>query len=148
MNDSSDLLLKPGSGRPCSWVRKRAHKKKMVRRFLSMNPAYDYSRSSGMRPEPAIWLNSFFVHNNTYYDPMLTYCINPYYHIYLSPRGNLRIYHGAIDFDHGRFAMGHKNLNAKKKTNNILRRIKSDEEMIHSASVYRKLGRIPGDFIW
>ncbi len=146
--EDKNPVLRTGSNRPCSWIRKRAHKKKMVRKFLSMNPAYDYSNSTGMSTEPAIWLNSFLVDNNTCYDPMLTYCINPYYHVYLSTRGNLRIYHGSIAFEHGRFAMGHKNRNAKKKTNKILRRINSDEDMIHSSSVCKKLGKIPKDFIW
>lgn len=141
-------VRRTGSCRPCSWIRKRNHKKKIIRRFLSMNPAYDFSGLIGIRPEPAIWLNSFCVGETEDYDPMLTYNINPYYHIYLSPRGDLRIYHGDISFEHGSYAMGHRNRGAKKKTNKILRRIASDEEMIHSASVYRKMGRIPRDFIW
>ena len=133
------------SERPCSWIRKRNHKKKMVRRFLSMNPAYDFSDAHGIRATPAIWLNSFFMDDIRCYDPMLTYVINPYNHIYLSPRGDLRIYHGAVSFDHGWFAMARKNPCTKRKTNKALRRIASDEEMIHSS--YRKYG-IPGDFIW
>ncbi len=56
--EDKNPVLRTGSNRPCSWIRKRAHKKKMVRKFLSMNPAYDYSNVAGMRPEPAIWLNS------------------------------------------------------------------------------------------
>ena len=133
------------SRRPCSWIRKRNHKKKMVRRFLSMNPAYDYSKMQGIRPEPSVWLNSFCMDAKGYYDPMLTYGINPYYHIYLSPRGDLRIYHGVISFDHGWMAMANKNPCTKKKTNKTLRRITSDDDMIHGS--YRKYG-IPGDFIW
>lgn len=134
--------------RACSWVRKRDHKKKMVRRFLSMNPAYDFSKSAGLRPEPAIWLSCSHFNGDTFFDPMLTYSINPYYHIYLSSRGNLRIYHGSISFDHGSFALGRKNRDAKKKTNKLLRKIRSDEDMIHCSSVCKKIGRTPRDYIW
>lgn len=38
----------------CSWVRKRKHEKKMVRRFLTINPDMDYSKLHGMRCSPAI----------------------------------------------------------------------------------------------
>lgn len=62
----------------CSWVKKRIYKKKLVRRFLTINPDMDYSKLHGMRCSPAIYLCFPDYNNGDFYDPKMTYSFNPY----------------------------------------------------------------------
>lgn len=74
----------------CSRIKKRKHKKKMVRRFLSINPDMDYAKLHGRRCEPAIYLCIPSYNEGDYYDPKSTYSFNPYTKVILSLRGDLR----------------------------------------------------------
>ena len=73
-----DCLIR--KSRENAWVRKRLHKKKMYRQFLSWNPRLDLSKVYGAR-----------VMNDRY-------CFNPYTHTYRSACGDIRVYHGSIEY--------------------------------------------------
>ena len=68
----------------CSWVKKREYKKKLVRRFLSINPDMDYSKRHGTRCSPAIYLCFPTYNDGDFYDPKMTYSFNPYTRVFLS----------------------------------------------------------------
>ena len=74
-----------------AWQRKRSYKKKLVRRFLSMNPSMDYSDFCGMKCSQAIYLHFPQNDNGEYVDHRTNYCINPYTKVFLSKRGDLMI---------------------------------------------------------
>ena len=139
---------KDSCARPGSWVRKRNYRKKLVRRFLSMNPAYHFTEFRGIRPEPAVWLNRYTLHNGKDYDPMLEYDINPYFCIYVSPRGDLRKYRGVVSFDHGQYALCNKNRMMSRITNRRLRRIPADQDLPSSFSACRKAYGPPVENGW
>lgn len=63
-----------------SCVKKRKHKKKLIRRFLTINPDMDYTKLHGMRCSPAIYLCFPDYNNGDFYDPKMTYTFNPYIH--------------------------------------------------------------------
>ena len=75
---------KTTNSRNCSWVRKRKHKKKKVRRFLTINPNKDYSKFYGTWCSPTIYLCFPFYNKGDYYDPEMTYSFNPYIRVFLS----------------------------------------------------------------
>lgn len=111
-----------------SWNRKRQYKKKLVRRFLSMNPAMDYSNMAGQNCAEAIYINYPHVFNGEYHDHRLEYTLNPYTKIFLSPRGDLRVYHGNISYIHGSYTLANKDKNVQRITNKRIR--KADMEDI------------------
>lgn len=111
--------------RTCAWVRKRYYKKKIIRRFLSMNPAMDFSKKNGVIHEiHGIYLNfaCYDERNGEFNDPHVNYCINPYTRVYLSNRGNLRIMHGDLFRIRTSFAIGNTKKDAIKCMNRRLRR--------------------------
>lgn len=132
----------------CSWVKKREHKKKMVRRFLTINPDMDYSKLCGMRCSPAIYLCFPSYNDGDYYDPKMTYSFNPYTRVFLSLRGDLRKYHGAAFPIRGSYALGSKDKDAAKITNRRIRRHALDEDMSSSYSYCKKLYGPLIDEIW
>ena len=132
----------------CSWVRKRKHKKKMVRRFQTINPDMDYSKLYGMRCSPAIYLCFPSYNEDGYYDPKMTYSFNPYTKVFLSLRGDLRKYHGAAFPIRGSYALGSKDKEAAKITNRRIRRHALDENMSSSYSYCKKLYGPLIDEIW
>lgn len=132
----------------CSWVKKRQFKKKMVRRFLTINPDMDYSELHGMRCSPAIYLCFPAYNDGDFYDPKITYSFNPYTRVFLSLRGDLRKYHGAAFPICGSYALGSKDIDAAKITNRRIRRHAFDEETSHSYSYCKKLYGPLIDEIW
>lgn len=132
----------------CSWVKNRKHKKKMVRRFLTINPDMDYSKLYGMRCSPAIYLCFPSYNDGNYYDPKMTYSFNPYTRVFLSLRGDLRKYHGAAFPIRGSYALGAKDRDAAKITNRRIRRHALDEETVGSYSYCKKLYGPLIDEIW
>lgn len=132
----------------CSWVKKREYKKKLVRRFLSINPDMDYSKRHGMRCSPAIYLCFPTYNDGDFYDPKMTYSFNPYTRVFLSLRGDLRKYHGAAFPIRSSYALGPKDKDAAKITNRRIRRHALDEDMCRSYSYYKKLYGPLIDEIW
>lgn len=132
----------------CSWVRKRKHKKKMVRRFLTINPDMDYSKLHGMRCSPAIYLCFPTYNEGDFYDPKMTYSFNPYTRVFLSLRGDLRKYHGAAFPIRGSYALGAKDKNAAKITNRRIRHLALDDNMSNNYSYCKKLYGSLIDEIW
>lgn len=123
----------------CSWVKKRNYKKKMVRRFLTINPDMDYSKVEGMRCTPVIWIRHFYYNDGDYYDPKMTYSINPYTRVFLSLRGDLRKYHGLVSYSHYSIALGPKEKDTAKITNRRIRHHALDEEASSNYSYCKKL---------
>ena len=132
----------------CSWIKKRKHKKKMVRRFLSINPDMDYAQLHGMRCEPAIYLCIPSYNEGDYYDPKITYSFNPYTRVFLSLRGDLRKYHGAAFPIRSSYALGPKDKDAAKITNRRIRHRALDDETVGSYSYCKKLYGPLIDEIW
>lgn len=132
----------------CSWVKKREYKKKLVHRFLSINPDMDYSKWHGTRCSPAIYLCFPTCDDGDFYDPKMTYSFNPYTRVFLSLRGDLRKYHGAVFPIRGSYALGPKDKDAAKITNRRIRRHALDEDMSRSYSYYKKLYSPLIDEIW
>ena len=131
--------VKSTDRRVCSWVKKREYKKKLVRRFLTINPDMDYSKLYGMRCSPAIYLCFPSYNEGDYYDPKMTYSFNPYTRVFLSLRGDLRKYHGAAFPIRSSYALGPKDRDAAKITNRRIRRHALDEETPRSYSYCKKL---------
>lgn len=146
--ESSGTLNKACFKRVNSWVRKRNYKKKMIRRFLSINPDMDYSKFCGTSCSPAIYLCIPSFNDGDYYDPKMTYNFNPYEKIFLSPRGDLRKYHGAVYPVRGSYALGHKDKDNAKITNRRIRHQEIDEEMINNHSYNKKVYGPLVDRIW
>lgn len=132
----------------CSWVKKRKYKKKLVRRFLNINPDMDYSKLHGMRCSPAIYLCFPDYNNGDFYDPKMTYSFNPYTRVFLSLRGDLRKYHGAAFPSRSSYALGPKDKDAAKITNRRIRRRALNEDMSSSYSYCKKLYGPLIDEIW
>ena len=122
----------------CSWVKKRKYKKKLIRRFLTINPDMDYTKLRGMRCSPAIYLCFPDYNNGDFYDPKMTYSFNPYTRVFLSLRGDLRKYHGAAFPSRSSYALGPKDKDAAKITNRRIRRHSLDEDMSSSYSYCKK----------
>lgn len=121
---------KPVKTRNCAWIRNRSYKKKIVRRFLSMNPAMDYSTMKGIcHIHNGIYLNyACYNHDDSsFYDPHVNYCLNPYSRIYLTHRGNLRMMHGDLFRIRTSFALGYTKKVAIKCMNRRLRKTEFTE---------------------
>lgn len=131
-----------------AWTRERAHKKKMVRQFLSMNPAMDYSHLYGMRCAEGIYIHWPHISDGEYFDSKTTYCINPYTKIFLSSRGDLRRYRGNISYLRtGSFTLANKDKNVPRLTNKRIRKIPIDDG-IASFSYYKKAFGPRIDDLW
>lgn len=123
-----------------SWAKKHNHKGKMRRRFLPMNPAMDMKQLPGMKCSQAIYTNFMPFYEGKFHDARMEYCINPYERIFLSQRGDLRVYHGIISCHRSNcFSLANKDTYVARLTNRRLRRerISDDEASAHS-SYYRK----------
>lgn len=141
-------MRKTRSKRMNAWVSKRNHKKKLIRRFLSVNPDMDYSKLCGTSCSPAIYLCIPSYNDGDFYDPKMTYNFNPYEKIFLSPRGDLRKYHGAVYPIRGSYALGHKDKDASKITNRRVRKLAHDDEMVYRHSYCKKAYGPLVDRIW
>lgn len=132
----------------CAWVRNRNYKKKLIRRFLSINPDMDFSKLPGTHCEPAIYLYFPRFENNSYHDPKMNYNFNPYNRIFLSPRGDLRKYHGEVSPCRGCFALGRKEKDASKITNRRIRYLDAFDELPANHSYCKKLYGPMKDDLW
>ncbi len=127
--------------RDCSWARKRKHKKKLYRKFLSGNPDLNIPSLNGMRACGAIYLNSStFYEGYGFYDSRQNYDFNCTNNIYLSQRGDLRIFHGlSFPVASGSFALSKKDKNVVKITNRRIRQNCKNEDDLSSFSRLKKL---------
>lgn len=133
--------------RDSSWNRKRCYKKKLVRRFLSMNPSMDFSDSLGISGARAIYSYQY-IEDGAYRNPRTMYCLNPYTHIYLSRSGCLRIYQGNISYIQGSFTLTSNDRIHLKLTNKRIRRASLDEERSPQFSYHKKLYSPKIDDLW
>lgn len=108
----------------------------------------DYSKWHGTRCSPAIYLCFPTCDDGDFYDPKMTYSFIPYTRVFLSLRGDLRKYHGAVFPIRGSYALGPKDKDAAKITNRRIRRHALDEDMSRSYSYYKKLYSPLIDEIW
>ena len=117
--------------RDCSWIRNRKHKKKLISRFLSLNPTMDYTHFYGCRPEEGWYFCT---------DSKGEYDINPFSHVYLSQRGDIRVLHGTIlSFDKAFFLSSRKEIKTRARaTNRKIRHAKINEDMSLQYSFYKK----------
>lgn len=118
----ADMVMRSEKLRPDSWSRKRMHKKKMVRRFLTMNPAMDFSNMAGQNCRQAIYIHSPRVFDGEYQDHRTEYALNPYTKVFLSPRGDLRVYHGNISYIRGSYTLANKDKTLQRVTNRRIRK--------------------------
>lgn len=132
----------------CAWVRNRNHKKKLIRRFLSINPDMDYSKLSGTRCEPAIYLCFPEFNDGKFFDPKMEYNFNPYSRVFLSPRGDIRKYHGEVSPCRGSFALGRKEKEVSRITNRRIRHLNASDELPTSHSYCKKLYGPLKDDLW
>ena len=76
--------------RPCAWVRKHEHKKRMRRKYMLMHHQGDSQGEKGMQLRDAIYcawdITDWRTHGY----------VNYHQHLYLSARGDIRVYHGSI----------------------------------------------------
>ncbi len=76
--------------RPCAWVRKHEHKKRMRQKYMIMHHQGDSQGEKGMQLRDAIYcvwgITDWRTHGYVYY----------HQHLYLSSRGDIRVYHGSI----------------------------------------------------
>ena len=131
-----------------AWSRKRSHKKKMVRRFLSMNPAMDYSEFGGTSRGNGIYVSDSGASDGKYRNARTQYCMNPYTKVYLSPRGDLRVYHGNVSYIRGSFTLVKKDKMQQKLTNKRIRMERITEESGGSYSYKKKLFGPEDDDLW
>lgn len=120
------------------WSRKRKHKKKMVRRFLSMNPAMDYSNMFGQNCRQAIYIHYPRVFDGEYQDHRMEYALNPYTKVFLSPRGDLRVYHGNISYIRGSYTLANKDKSLQRVTNRRIRKASMEDIATTSFSYCKK----------
>lgn len=112
--------------------RTRKHKKNLMRRFLSQKPTMDLTKVFGCRPESG-WYIAMDIHDD--------YSINPITHVYLSPRGDVRVLHGAIPMHCNRVFQlsSRKEIKALAKvTNRKIRHAKINEDTPLQYSFYKK----------
>ena len=110
-----------------AWNRKRHYKKKMVRRFLTMNPAMDFSNMAGQNCRQAIYIHYPNVFDGEYQDPRMEYALNPYTKVFLSPRGDLRVYHGNISYIRGSYTLANKDKSLQRVTNRRIRKASMED---------------------
>ena len=129
-----------GKQRECSWVRKRSYKKRLVRRFLSVNPDKVYTKEDGNTyMHNCLYFCRPLWHEGDFHDPNVDYIFNPYSHVYLSPRGDIRKWNGTIYGGSTRaFFLGTKDSWASRITNRRIRH-QPIEDVNHSYSFYKKM---------
>lgn len=127
--------------RPTGWWRKRLYRKKLLRRFLNLNPALKPSEMCGTHPHRAVYFCSFV--DEPYYNPRHYYNINLFEKLYLSTSGDIRVckkrivHHGG----HSCFLIGTNDVpDAKKFTNRRIRSkvIREDDYVPSGPALYKK----------
>lgn len=99
---------------------------------------YGLFRSLWQRCASAIYLCYPYVVDGAYQDPQIEYCINPYTKVFLSRRGDLRIYRGNISYINGNFALANKDRSIQRTTNKRIRKEAENEERSQTYSYYKK----------
>ena len=145
--NADQMRIGKGS-RDCAWVRNRNNKKKLIRRFLSINPSMDYSKLSGIRCKSAIYMCFPEYYEGKFYDPKMEYNFNPYNKVFLSPRGDIRKYHGEVSPWRGSFALGRKEKGVSQITNRRIRQLNDFDELPSNYSDCKKLYGPPVDDLW
>lgn len=149
IEDCKSSAVKPKKYRnTCSWIEKRDYKKKMIRRFLSINPAMDFSQHGGTWCSPGIYISIGHHDELGFYDPKIYYDFNIYTRIFLSRRGDLRKYHGMIAPIGTCYALGRKDKTIAKIANRKIRYQPIDEDTPLNDSVYKKMYGILVHQIW
>lgn len=140
----------PIKQRESAWVKNYRYKKKIRRKFLSVNPAMNIDELAGMKCSEAIYVNWPTFENGKFHDARLEYCINPYEKIFLSKRGDLRVYHGNIFYHRsGSFTLVNKDAYVAKLTNKRIRNDAiSEEESLKHYSFYKKCYGPRVDDLW
>lgn len=129
---------KKAKQRDNSWVRDRAYKKKLVRKFLSINPSMNYSLSPGMRCEYAIYMSYPHTFDGKYVNHRFQYVLNPYTKIFASEHGDLRKCNKGIAYERGNLSIYNIKLNQSKITNRRIRKIPIDDETSYKFSYCKK----------
>ncbi len=140
-NREDDSVTVPSKGRnmrtTSSYVEKRLNKKKLVRRFLSMNPAMDFSINKGTDCINADVLTNPEYKEDGFYDPWKNYNFNTYCNIFISRRGDLRVYHGtAKRYRSGIYIIETRDRESQKVTNRRIRHLLIDVDDSVSANSY------------
>lgn len=126
--------------RSTGWWRKRLYRKKLLRRFLRLNPALKPSEMCGTHPHRAVYICSF---KDAQYNPRHIYNINLYEKLYISPSGDIRlckkriVHHGGYDC----YLIGVNDVpDAKNFTNRRIRSkmIREDDYASRSHALYKK----------
>ena len=131
-----------------SWIKNRNYKKKMVRRFLSINPDMDYSKHAGTSCRTGVYRCGSINEDSEVRDQRMIYDFNIYTRVFRSPRGDLRKFHGNVFPVYGRYALAQKDKEAVKLTNRRIRYRTLDDENGKSYSYCRKLYSPVIDSIW
>lgn len=136
--------------RDSAWVRNDRHKKRMRHCFLSINPAMNIDELGGMKCSEAIYLHWPTFEDGKFHDARMEYCLNPYEKIFLSKRGDLRVYHGNVFYHRsGSFTLVNKDPFVSKLTNKRIRNDAiSEEESPKHYSFYKKCYGPRVDDLW
>lgn len=86
-NDWDYVFHQSSTQRPNGWQRKREYKKKLFRRFLSLNPSLNIADVLGSRQGRG----PHYVRFEEPFDPRSKYTLNLYERLYLSPAGDIRV---------------------------------------------------------
>lgn len=122
------------------WCRNRVHRKKLIRRFLTQNPALQIAEMPGTAANRGIYVRFF---KEQQFNPRHHYNINLHEKLYISPRGDIRVckprivHHGGCKL-YGLFANDIPD--AKKYTNRCMRNkiIQADERAPSAPAYYKK----------
>ena len=126
--------------RECSWVRKREYKKKLVRRFLTINPDMVFSGKDGNYYCSAWIICSPAYYEGGFFDPKVDYSFNRYTHVYLSPRGDIRKWNGAVyDVWNGCYFIDNSERWAWRAFNRKIRYQPITEETNYTYPYYKKM---------
>lgn len=124
-DDSEEIELKDKRKpkRENSWVRNRKHRKKMVRKFLSLNPAMQIDPSWNLSSTNGLFYDSGAGENGGIYN------INHVTHVFLAAGGHLEVFRGVVKWGKSGliFELGAKNKDLGKITNRRIRHMKVDE---------------------
>ena len=122
----------------CAWVKKRHYKKKLVRKFLSVNPAMDYTKNTGTYCRNAIYVDIPFYEGEYLYWKM-AYNFNPYTKVFLSVHGDLRKYYGPVLSVRGTYGLGFRGMDFSQITNRRIRHCPVDRDVPTSYACCKKV---------
>ena len=130
--------------RPVARVRNHQFTHKQWRRFLSYYPPLDVNKVYRLDGHIAIYIGASHYDEETdsYYYWHMNYSLNFYNHLFISPRGDLRVLRGKIEvFRHDSvFATGRPSLikSMRRRTNRFIRHMPLSENDSNSWNYYRK----------